>query len=136
MVKNHAARQFLQEVKAMLPGAGKQKKAILHRIGATIEEYLVENPGAVYEEIVTRLGSPNQIAASCLEEMDTVEVVKKLHTKNRIVCIVTAAALAVVLLWVGVVMATYEAHIRDINGYFTEQIYEQDTNGGIFNEAN
>lgn len=136
MVKNRAARQYMQEIKAMLPGGGKQKKAILNRIRTTVEEYLAENPGAAYEEIISRLGSPNQIAASCLEEMDTVKVVKKLHTKNRIVCIVTAAALAVVLLWVGVVMATYEAHIRDINGYFTEQIYEQDTNGGIFNEAN
>ena len=136
MVRNKAARQYLREVKALLPGAGTQKKEIVHRIGTMVAEFLAENPEADYEAIVSRLGSPNQIAASCLEEMDTAEVMKKLHTKKRIVCIVAAAALAVVLLWAGVVAATYETHTRDMNGYFTEQIYEQDNSGGINNEAN
>ena len=125
MVKNHAARQFLQEVKAMLPGAGKQKKAILHRIGATIEEYLVENPGAVYEEIVTRLGSPNQIAAACLEEMDIAKVMKQLRMKKKVVCIVTVTALAIVMLWAGVVFSALVGHNGMMNGYFSESVVEE-----------
>ncbi len=124
MVKNRAARQYMQAIKAMLPGGGKQKKAILNRIRTTVEEYLAENPGAAYEEILSRLGSPNQIAASCLEEMDTVEVMKQLRIKKKIVCIVTAAALAIVMLWAGVVAMATEELSDSANGYFDEAIVD------------
>lgn len=122
MVKNRAARQYVREIKATLPGAGKQRKIILNRIRATVEEFLVENPDASYEEIVSRLGSPKQIAASCLEEMDTAEVVKKLHTKKWIVCIVAAAAVAVVLMWAGVVFSALIGHNGMMNGHFEEYV--------------
>lgn len=128
MVKNRAARQYMQAIKAMLPGGGKQKKAILNRIRTTVEEYLAENPGAAYEEMVSRVGNPVQIATSCLEEMDTAEVMKKLHTKKRIVCIVAAAALAVVLLWAGAVFSALVSHRGIMNGYFQEStVVEVDT---------
>lgn len=125
MVNNRAARQYMQEVKAMLPDAGKQKKAILNRIRTTVEEYLAGNPNAVYEEIVSRLGSPNQIAASCLEEMDTAELMKQLRTKKKMVCIVTAAALVIVMLWVGVVFSALVGHNGMMNGYFSESMVEE-----------
>lgn len=125
MVNNRAARQYMQEVKAMLPGAGKQKKAILNRIRTTVEEYLADSPNAVYEEIVSRLGSPNQIAASCLEEMDTAELMKQLRTKKKMVCIVTAAALVIVMLWVGVVFSALVGHNGMMNGYFSESMVEE-----------
>lgn len=128
MVRNKAARQYLREVKTLLPGAGTQKKGIVNRIGTMAAEYLAENPEADYEAIVLRLGSPNQIAASCLEEMDTAEVMKKLHTKKRIVCIVAAAALAVILLWAGVVFSALVSHHGIMNGYFQEStVVEVDT---------
>lgn len=122
MVMNKAARQYLREVKALLPGAGMQKKGIVNHIGTMVAEFLAENPEADYEAIVLRLGSPNQIAASCLEEMDTAEVMKKLHAKKRIVCIVAAAALAVVLLWAGVVAMSFAKHVSYAEGYFGEEI--------------
>ena len=122
MVKNRATRQYMREVKALLPGVGKQKKSILDCIHATVEGYLMENPDADYEAITARLGSPNQIAASCMEEMDTVEVMKKLHTKKRIVCIVAAAAVAVVLLWAGVVFLALIGHNGMMNGHFEEYV--------------
>ena len=124
MVKNCAARQYIQEVKEMLPGAGKQKKAILNRIRTTVEEYFLENPGASYEEIVLRLGEPNQIAASCLEEMDTAVVMKQLRIKKTVVCIVTATTLAIVMLWAGVVLASYKEHYTYINGQFDTYIVD------------
>ena len=125
MVKNRAARRFLQEVKAMLPGAGKQKKEILNRIRVTVEEYVTENPGAAYEKIVSRLGSPNQIAASCLEEMDAAVVMKQLRIKKKVVCIVTAVALAIVVLWAGVVFSALVRHNEMMSGYFIESDIEE-----------
>lgn len=124
MFKGRAARQYMQEIKVMLPGGGKQKKAILNRIRTTVEEYLMENPSAIYEEIVSRLGSPNQIAASCLEEMDTVEVMKQLRIKKKVVCIVTASAFVIVMLWAGSVAMATEELSDSVNGYFDEAIVD------------
>lgn len=122
MVRNKAARQFLREVKALLPDTGKQKKPIANRISTTVEELLTENPNAGYDEIVSRLGSPNQIAASCLEEMEAPELMKKLRVRKKVVCIVAAAAVAVVLLWAGVVSVAVATLSNGANGYFAEEI--------------
>lgn len=134
MARQYAALQYLREVRALLPDTGKQKREILNGIGTTVEEFLEENPGAAYEEIVSRLGSPKQIAASWLEEMDPADVMKKLHTKKRIITIVAAAAVAVVVLWAGVVISALEEHYLQIDGQFTEEIidvtYGADNGGG------
>lgn len=122
MVNNPAARRYLREVNMLLPGVGRQKKLLMDRIKGSVVEFLTDQPDAPYESITARLGSPNQIAASCLEEMDTDEVVNKLRSKKRIVCIVAAAALAIVLLWAGVVFAAYEEHYLQIDGQFAEEI--------------
>lgn len=104
----------------MLPGAGKQKRAILNRIGGTVGDMLEQNPDIAYEEIASRLGSPNQIAAACLEELEPADVVKMLRAKKKIVRTVAAAALAVVLLWAGVVFAAYVKFNIGMNGFIVE----------------
>lgn len=122
MVRNKDARRYLREVRALLPGAGKQKRDILNRIEAMVAEYLTENPDADYAGITSRLGAPNQIAASCLEEMDANDLVKKLHIKKRIICIAAAAALAIVMLWVGVILSAWQNYHVNIDGQFSEEI--------------
>lgn len=120
MVRNKEARRYLREVRRLLPGAGKQKRAILNRIGGTVGDMLEQNPDIAYEEIASRLGSPNQIAAACLEELEPADVVKMLRAKKKIVRTVAAAALAVVLLWAGVVFAAYVKFNIGMNGFIVE----------------
>lgn len=131
MARQYAARQYLREVRALLPGTGKQKREILNGIGTTVEEFLAENPGAAYEEIVSRLGSPKQIAASWLEEMDPADVMKKLHTKKRIITIVAAAAVAVILLWAGVVAMAFDKHVNYAEGYYGEDYIIEEIPAGM-----
>ena len=120
MVRNKDARRYLREVRDLLPGAGKQKRNVLNRIAGTVVTILAENSDATYDDISSRLGSPNQIAAACLEELELTDVMKLLWTKKKIICTIAVAALAVVLLWAGVVFSAYEKHIHDMNGVIVE----------------
>lgn len=78
---------------------------------------MIENPEASYEDLTERFGVPQQIAATYVEEMGTNELLRDLRIRRRIVRAVTAAALSVVILWAGLVIASYVDHRRDVNGY-------------------
>lgn len=114
---NGARRRYLWEISGWLPCSGKLKRGILDRIENTVLEYLIENPEASYEDLTERFGVPQQIAATYVEEMGTNELLRDLRIRRRIVRAVTAAALSVVILWAGLVIASYVDHRRDVNGY-------------------
>ncbi len=122
MVRNKSARKYLREVRGLIPGAGNQRKSILQRVRESVKELIEINPDADYGLISERLGSPKQIAVSALEEMDEGKLLRALHIRRRIVSIVTAAALAIVILWAGVVGYAYLEHKNSMNGFFTEEI--------------
>ena len=68
------------------------------KIKENIDQFLEEYPDADYDVIVQRFGTPQQIAASYLEEMDPQEVLYRLNTRKRIAGIVTAGVVLFVAL--------------------------------------
>lgn len=117
MVLNVHLMRYLWKVRRELPGSRRQKKQILSRVEASVRDFLAENPDADYAAIAQRFGTPQQIAASYIEEMSTPELTQQLRIKKRIVCVIGVAALALILLWAGFVLAiTIDSH-RSINGY-------------------
>lgn len=64
-----------------------------------------------------RFGKPQQIAASCIEEMSTPELTQQLRIKKKILYIIGATALIIILLWAGFVLAAVIDTHRSINGY-------------------
>lgn len=131
---NADVQRYLREIKEDIPCAGKRKRDILRKIDETIGSYLEENPDARYGDMTARLGTPKQIVTSCLEEMDTGELIKRLKIKRKIVGIVAAAAIAVVALWAITVSVIYIENRKDGDGYFVEYIsnvtYGEQSNGG------
>ena len=131
---NADVRRYLREIKKGIPCTGRRKRDILNKINETIGEYLEENPDSQYEDLTARFGTPKQIVSSYVEEMDTPELIKKLNVRRKIVGIVTAAAVAVVILWAGVVSIIYIENKKDGDGYFVEYIYGvtygEQNNGG------
>lgn len=117
MVLNVHLMRYLWKVRRELPGSRKQKKQILSRVEASVRDFVTENPDADYAAIAQRFGTPQQIAASYIEEMSTPELTQQLRIKKRIVCIIGVTALAIILLWAGFVLAvTIDSH-KSINGY-------------------
>ncbi len=89
---------------------------------ASVRAFVSDTPGADYDAIVARFGTPEQITASYLEEMTGEELIGELDLKKKVVAIVTAAGVIAVLLWAGVVFSAWAEHKDSQNGYFVERI--------------
>lgn len=117
MVLNVHLLRYLWKVRRELPGSGKQKEQILSRVESSVRDFVTENPNADYAAIEQRFRTPQQIAASCIEEMDAQELTLQLRIRKTIVRIVAATALVLVLLWAGVVVTALIRHVKAMNGY-------------------
>ena len=117
MVLNVHLLRYLWKVRGELPGNRRQKKQILSRVESSVRDFVTENPHADYAAITQRFGTPQQIAASCIEEMDAQELTLQLRIRKTIVRIVAATALVLVLLWAGVVVTALIRHVKAMNGY-------------------
>lgn len=84
---------------------------------SSVRDFVTENPHADYAAITQRFGTPQQIAASCIEEMDAQKLTLQLRIRKTIVRIVAATALVLVLLWAGVVVTALIRHVKAMNGY-------------------
>ena len=99
-------------------------------MAVSVRDFATRNPQADYDAITTRFGTPRQIAASCLEDMDTEELVQHLMIGRRIAAIVGAAALTVVLLWAGVVGYALVQNQKSTTGYHVITLIDDVENGG------
>lgn len=117
MVLNVHLLRYLWEVREELPGNRRQKKQILSRVESSVQDFVIENPHVDYATITQRFGTPQQIAASYIEEMSTPELTQQLRIRKTIVRIVAATALVLVLLWAGVVVTALIRRVKAMNGY-------------------
>ena len=134
MVRSKALRRYCREIRKELPGGRNMRRLVLGKLTAAVEEYLKEKPDAGYDELVMRFGDPKTIAASCVEEMDTTEILCTIALRKRILTVATAAALVALLLWASVVGIAYMKNQNRSNGYFTEQIVNVVSDQGIKGE--
>lgn len=84
---------------------------------SSVQDFVIENSHVDYATITQRFGTPQQIAASYIEEMSTPELTQQLRIRKTIVRIVAATALVLVLLWAGVVVTALIRHVKAMNGY-------------------
>lgn len=114
---NIAAWRYLWKVGGWLPCSGKLKREIMARIKTVLDDYLNDHPDADFAELSHRLGTPQQIAASYIEEMNVQDLLKQLRIRRKIICIVVATALTLVSLWAGVVITALIRHVKAMDGY-------------------
>lgn len=126
MVLNVHLVRYLWKVRGELPGSRKQKKKILSRVESSVRDFVIENPGADYNAIVSRFGTPTQIAESNIAEMDTAELLGNLQIHRRIVVIILAAATLLVMVRFGFRLAAYLEYYKKVNGYAAVEVIEID----------
>lgn len=114
---NIAAWRYLWKVGGWLPCSGKLKREIMARIKTVLDDYLNDHPEADFAELSHRFGTPQQIAASYIEEMNVQDLLKQLRIRRKIICIVVATALTLVSLWAGVVITALIRHVKAMDGY-------------------
>lgn len=87
-----------------------------------VRDYAERNPCGGYEAIVLRFGTPEQVAESYLADMEVEELSKHLQIKKKIIVILSASALAIVLLWAGVVCIALAEARSNINYTIVDNI--------------
>ena len=117
----HALRYLLQ-IWGRLPGTWERKKSILSRLADCVRRYASDHSNVGYADITARFGTPQQIAESCLENMETAELAQELKVRQKIIKITAIAALTVVLLWAGAVGIAHAEGRANRNGYIMDEI--------------
>lgn len=118
-MRNHDAdvRRYLREIRRELPCTGKSKRRILKQILEMTELFAEDHPEVDYLQIVARFGTPQQIAESYVDEMETREITKNLRIRRKIIGIISIVAVAIVAIWIGVVSAAMIGHNNEMDGY-------------------
>lgn len=99
-----AAKCYIRSVSGALSCTGNMKKRIVSQIRDSVEEYMQENPNADLAMVQAHFGTPQEIAASYVDEQDRSVLLKKLSIRKRILAIVAGVMAVILLMWVGFVI--------------------------------
>lgn len=102
-------RRYCRAVGSYLPCSRRQKRQILWDLRQRLAEYCGEHPnGATLEE---NFGTPQQVAAGYVDDMDTTELLHALRYRRRVITIVVAGVLtALAVFAVALYMQVHDFH--------------------------
>lgn len=102
-------RRYCRAVGSYLPCSRRQKRQILWDLRQRLAEYCGEHPnGATLEE---QFGTPQQVAAGYVDDMDTTELLHALRYRRRVTTIVVAGVLtALAVFAVALYMQVHDFH--------------------------
>ena len=92
-------RRYYRQISAILPCEKRMKAEILSQLRESVEQFRTQNPDADFSAVQAHFGSPEQIAASYVDNQDADALIKKLRIKRRVITAVAAALTAIVLMW-------------------------------------
>lgn len=108
-------RRYCRAVGSYLPCARRQKRQLLRDLRQRLEEYRDEHPDETSPE--ERFGTPQQVAAGYVDDMDTTELLQALRYRRRVITTVVSGILAALaVLTAALCMQLYDYH-RAIRGW-------------------
>lgn len=108
-------RRYCRAVGSYLPCARRQKRQLLRELRQRLEEYRDEHPDETSPE--ERFGTPQQVAAGYVDDMDTTELLQALRYRRRVITAVVSGILAALaVLTAALCVQLYDYH-RAIRGW-------------------
>lgn len=124
---NKDVKKYIKYVKKIIPIHSKDKKEFISLLTYRINEFSNELDICTYQDIVNEFGTPNEVAGSYIENLDSDEIIKKLNRKKLFKYISSIILVLIILLW-GFKMyrlnQLYEEAKSETHGYVTEEIIE------------
>ena len=114
---NRSGLKYLRKVRRLLPCSKSMKKEITAPLALSLSSYFEEEPNANLTDITARFGTPEAVAASCLENTDMPVILRQLRIRKRVFQIVTATALTILLTWGGFLVYAYIDLQNTVNSY-------------------
>lgn len=91
---------------------------------SSVRDYVSDRPNADYNVITARFGTPQQLVATYLEEMNVEELSRELNIRKKIVGVVILTAFIAMILWGGAILSAYVEHDANMDGHIEEKIVE------------
>lgn len=113
---NKECLHYLAQVRSELKGAGRQKKEVLQQVKSAVEDYAEEHPQCTYQELTQHFGTPQQIAESCVAEMDSHEVLHGLRVGKKIYFVILLAIVLGVTAWLGYLAICFQEVKNEAHG--------------------
>lgn len=110
-------KKYYRQISGWLPCGGKVKKQLMANITTTVDGYLEEHPDANMQTLQAHFGTPQQIAASFVEEMDTAELLDALRTRRKVIRIILYSFAAIVVIWAIAVLIAWCIGMSEVLGY-------------------
>ena len=108
-------RRYCRAVGSYLPCARRQKRQLLRELRQRLEEYRDEHPDETSPE--ERFGTPQQVAAGYVDDMDTTELLQALRYRRRVITTVVSGILAALaVLTAALCVQLYDYH-RSLDGW-------------------
>ena len=123
MMENKAIRKYCAHISGCLVCPRREKRRILDQIRRMCLEYVAEFPGADYDALVARFGTPEQIAIAYLDEMEPATVLDGFRLHRRIVGTVVIGMAAVVMIWMLAVGGALVNEVKHADGYYEVAVY-------------
>ena len=117
---NSAAKRYLREIRKSLPCGRKERKCVLEDIRQSIENKEATDGPDTYEALVSRYGSPDEIASAYFSEKSTGELIRELRIVNRVLAILLSAVVIALLLRLGWWIASYVSLMDEFPIYIVE----------------
>ena len=122
---NKDSKKFIKYVKRTIPIHSKDKREFILLLTQRIKEFSDDLERCTYQDIVNEFGTPNEVAGSYIENMESNELIKKLNRKKLLKYFLSTLLILITLLW-GFKMyrlnQLYEEAKSETHGYITEEI--------------
>jgi len=124
---NDSLKAYYREIRSCLPGGFRQKNRILRQIRDNVAVFQADHPRAAAEEVRAHFGAPDQIAAACVDEMDTIKLLNALRVRRRMVTAVVAGILVALTMWGAYLGWAVHEYSQSIHGTYETYITTQES---------
>lgn len=92
-------KKYIKYVKKIIPIYSKDKKEFIQLLTQKIIEFSNEHDSCSYQDIVDEFGSPNEVAGSYIETLNSDEIIKKLNKKKIINIFISVIIILCISVW-------------------------------------
>lgn len=109
--------RYYRSISRYLPIKNAQRQQILEQIRHSVENYLGEHPEADMAALTAHFGTPQEIAASYVENMTPEEILKKFRIRRTVLIVICSVVVVAFLIWAtGLIITLIHANQR-IDGF-------------------
>ena len=110
--------KYFKEVSKALPQEG--RKSLLPDIKAGVDSYLVENPGATIDDVISYVGTPECIANEYYANQEGTKITREIKTSRLILTVIISVVLLVMVIYIGFMLHAVIKDVLGIPAYYEE----------------